>query len=869
MKPVPDGPPSYDSVESMDSNESRPAPPIQRNSNSSVLRGKPSKKSVAYKPSQAQQAQIDLLDKTDVTALTAISSHSQTEYFDVLPSFQMFQSILKRDNAQFDENLVVCPPVYGDVTTTSPNPPSLNTVSSHDSNSSLGQSNSQTISHPTSIDDMLNQVNSRVEEYNLMNNEDDDLIRITDEIVHEHNRNVEITEHSYGYSPLDKIDKLPTSRSSPLDIQIYVTKKVPQPNMKNDLETRLKEYSSGDLVNGYIIITNTSDKPVDFGLFTVSLEGTIKATEPNTQLEHADTHRYNRILMKKFLKMYDFNASYGYTLVPNSSGIEYVAFSEDLNDGTRLGLPTDRILAPLTKYKKFFTFKFPSKLLDNSCPDSLLPHILPPPSMGLDTTCFYNMGSNIELNKALGYGFLNLRGTPLLTRDYSLENVSISYTIEAKFINKVVDHKDHHKQPFTHDNINDPNSDQNYEISKSNQFFLRFIPDLKHQMEYYNQSFNFETYGSIGIDGKLMQQYTSLVTWRSINEHNYAIEKEIDDLLSKQGLSLTELKQKNLFTSNNEVTNKVIQRLNIKDQIHNQLHREYDEIFVYQQQRMLGNKLATDIYGKKKKSFLSSTVKLGKLNLYVKIPDKVISYGAPRLLQRYNDHSTGNSGNSSLDLTPIASNMSDLYNRDEDDLIQSLDMDLLFSPNEAGIKPPPIANIDINVVVWTYSTESPIPFEIGYDFLYTNVDEDDKLTDNAVEITRTNLQNLKDRAYNYLSFLQANDIEISKKSFLYLSSIKTLGIKKDTIQEYFASYSSPILNKESSWILDSSSKELKWRQKISIPIKSINKNNVNLLPTFQSCMVGRMYCLQVVVKYKGHSEGHDNEVKVDIPILIG
>ena len=57
--------------------------------------------------------------------------------------------------------------------------------------------------------------------------------------------------------------------------------------------------------------------------------------------------------MKKFFKMYDLNVSYGYVQVPNSAGIQYEPFSHDTSDGSVIGLPTDRLLQPNIKYKKF------------------------------------------------------------------------------------------------------------------------------------------------------------------------------------------------------------------------------------------------------------------------------------------------------------------------------------------------------------------------------------------------------------------------------------------------------------------------------------------------------------------------------------
>lgn len=78
----------------------------------------------------------------------------------------------------------------------------------------------------------------------------------------------------------------------------------------------------------------------------------MKSTERNANAFDFN-HRYSRILMKKFLKMYDLSASYGYTYVPNSAGIEYEPFTLDELDGCSIGLPDNRILQPKTKYKNF------------------------------------------------------------------------------------------------------------------------------------------------------------------------------------------------------------------------------------------------------------------------------------------------------------------------------------------------------------------------------------------------------------------------------------------------------------------------------------------------------------------------------------
>lgn len=891
------------------------APPITRSSSSSLLRAKPTEKkklNVPYTPSQEQQKHINLLNSSGggIPTLSAVSSGAQTDYFDVLPSFQMFQSILKRDDSQFSENLLVQPPVYGEEsssTSTPPNEPSGSSVET---------------------------VAERLAEYELNEQHSDEDYLFGDEEVqsqadeaHEahqaHEGNHITPNDTYGHTVLDNIDRLPKLNTSPIDIQIFVTKKVPQPNQSNELETRLKEYTSGDFVNGYIVITNKTDAPVDFGLFIVTLEGTIKATERDLSMNELNIHRFKKVLMKKFLKMYDLNASYGYAHVPSSAGIEYEAFRNDTFDGCTIGLPTERILEPHVKYKKFFTFKFPDKLLDNNCIDNLLPHNLPPPSYGLDRTSFYNRGDTIQLNKALGYGFLGLRGTPLLTRDYAFDDISVSYTIEAKFIDKL--DADDQRHPLSHNEINDPNSEANYVISKSNQYFLRFIPDLKEQLEYYKQGIDISTstFGSLGIDGKLFQNYLQLNTWKAINELNYQIEKEIDMRLTRDELTEDELKDKNLLVHTKSVTASTFDQLESKERIARQVYYdggdsyEHNESFYYQDKQMIGTPVSTTVFGKKKKKILSSLVMIGDLRLFVKVPSKTLPYASPKLLMKYNNgggalsedvagigfHSVPSIGSpigspslmpvtSNVDenmLRPISSassasssfNMLDIYNRDPTDILSNVEVELVFDPLSNSVTPPLISSIELNLVLWSFNTEYPLPVAMEYDFFYRDGRPDASAHSEVVddvEITKLNLTFLKEQVGYYIQFLKSNKTFISKNSYLYLKAIKSLGVKKDTIKDFFKTLThsshDSLINSEGGWVIQQlPNQKFKWVKKLSLPLIPINKNSITLVPSFQSCLVGRIYCLQVVVKYKGsggeQNEFADNVVKVDVPVLVG
>lgn len=882
----PDEPPSYNAsvspeltpVPSNPLTQSSP-PPITTQSSSSMIRAgldsKTAKKNVPYTPAKEQQRHIDLLKKSkNVVALTATATGSQTDYFDVLPSFQMFQSILKRDDSQFVEDLVAHPPTYGDTANSSPTPPG-----------GLSPVNPRSWGLDTPL------LDQQLEELRLRDEERDDFMM--EEETPERSTPAEavsVVHESYGHTILDNIDLLPRMPTSPIDIQIYVTKRVPQPHVSNELETRLKEYTSGDLVNGYIIITNTSDKPVDFGLFTVTLEGTVKAAERDLS-SNLHVNNYKKILMKKFLKMYDLNASYGYTHIPNSVGIEYEAHTPDLEDGCLLGLPNERILQPNMKYKKFFTFRFPEKLLDNNCIHDILPHILPPPSLGLDRTCFYNRGETIQLNKILGYGYLNIRGTPILTRDYHFDDISISYTIEAKFIDKL--NTKNQKEPLSQHEINNPDNESDYVIAKSTQFYLRFVPDIQQQMSYYNQSSAADTFGSLGIDGNFYQNYVQSSTWRAIHELNFQLEQEIDSRLSRD--KPTELKDKNLFIGRKETTKATLDHLELKNRLNRQLYvsrgdASQDQQLYYQERRMISNIIPVTIFGKKKKKILSSLVEVGQLRIFVKIPAKRILYTSPKLLMKYNNGSIEDIPSPGVfpprvslpgeeDLRPAMStgNMSLLYNRAQSEYLSAVEVELEFESLDSTTKPPKISNIETNVVAWSYNSEYPLPVQLDYDFFYYSLGLEHP-HDDDVEITRNNLQFLKDQVREYTRFLTANKTFISKHSYLYLKAMKSIGIKKDTIKDYFASYTQNIErilgHDDAGWEVEQlPSKKFRWVKKFSLPLSVVNKNNVTLLPSFQTCLVGRIYCLQVLVRFKGsggeQNEFADNVVKVDVPVLVG
>ena len=896
--PIPKEPPSYeDSEASRSSSPSRVQSPenprkllmkIRSPSTQSLqLAQTTKKKNIPYRPLKEQQTYIDLLGENGINSLTTFSTGTRTEYFDLLPSFQMFQSILKRNDYEFDEDTLGRPPEYGDTATSSPTPPpELSPVNTR-----------------SNIDQILNSVSGRLEGYNIADDEDENegqylfsdnesedglqrsprlrSIASNDHTEHNSRSNSRqpggaVTHESYGHSVLDNIDKLPQARSSPLTIEIYVTKDVPIPNANNEVETKLKEYSCGDVVNGYIIISNTSDRDVDFGLFTVSLECTIKAIYLSS--DPATNKRSHRILLKKLLKMYDLNASYNYGPIPSSAGIQYNLDDVDEVDGTIMGLPNDRILKANLRYKKFITFKFPQMLLDNTCPHNVLRHTMPPPSFGIDNTAFLDRASTITVNKALGYGFLSYRGSPVKVKDYAFDDISVSYTIEAKFIDKK--HAEDQQTPVHAHDINRPDSESKYIISKSSQYFLRFIPDIKTQVDTYSRNyknFRHDTFDTIGIDGMLFRNLVKRSTWNFINFMNSTLEQEIQNALDKREYSSQDIKRKNLFNNLNDSSENVLLRPS-----HTNIHltsQIQDQQNYYMERKMIGIHEPVDIFGKKKKRLLLTMVKIGIATLYAQVPDKLISYGSPRLIQKYNDgvkseaEAPGSSRESFTPLHPVFSNMEELYNRDDDSVLKNVKIEIVFDNLEETARPPSISQIECNIVAWSYRTDYPIPVSFEHDFFYTKPNDSDCIIyADDVENTKVNLLNLKELVNNYIDFLKESKTYITLNTYSYLKGLSKLGVKKDSIKEYFQTIlptTHHLILSEDNWIAHQIEKgKLRWTKEMLVPLRVVNKNNITLPPSFQSCLVGRLYCLQLVVKLKGADEPA-NTLIIDVPVLIG
>ncbi|KAH3903628.1 ubiquitin-ubiquitin ligase BUL2 SCDLUD_001273 [Saccharomycodes ludwigii] len=370
---------------------------------------------------------------------------------DVLPSFHLYNALHRHiPMGNVDSDIVAYPPRYEEPNTTS--------IINYDTNANNAYT-SDTSSTGISIRPRLTRGHSSTD--NISGQPNLHLFRtqyepIIDDID-EDNENIAI----------DRVYSLP-KLSTPIEISIKVTKTPVRPDQKLEEESILKEYTSGDIVNGYVIISNKSTERMKFEMFYVTLEGFTSVLDKKLE----------KRTIKRFLRMVDISASWSYSTIEISSGVEYDPGAIDPDDGCILGLPNNRYLEPGLKYKKYFMFKFPYQLLDVTCKHELSTHTQVPPSFGIDSYALNGKYSNIGVNPMLGYGHLGTKGSPILTLDLAPASVATHYSIDAKLVGKEPATSSLHLGPDANGNNNNSNNSCNKKLflMKDAHYNLRFIP---------------------------------------------------------------------------------------------------------------------------------------------------------------------------------------------------------------------------------------------------------------------------------------------------------------------------------------------------------------------------------------------------------
>ncbi|KAM9931416.1 hypothetical protein OXX80_008933 [Metschnikowia pulcherrima] len=337
----------------------------------------------------------------------ASPAHEEVPIWNILPSYQLYESTFAKSMNPSVENFEGEPPVYED---SPPNPESPGASTDY-----FGRQ-----ANPSNTGSAFRTPEPRWEN--------------------------SILAHSHRMKHVDEFNK---SIADKLKIDIVLTKKPGQkgrvPDMYNPLEM---EFSQGDSIHGHVVVMNTCTEPLSFDMFSVVFEGRISVNNNDA------TSGTRPLLFYKFLNMFDYNASWTPVFFEDYSPENPDCI--DPVDGTTLQFPFERHLMPGVAYKKFFSFTIPAKLLDCACEIHEIPHhCLLFPSIGLDKNVFLQRMRKLRetplksertpfattsSSKKQGLSSSNpapkKKAPNLITRDYGFPDTSISYSVETKVIGK-------------------------------------------------------------------------------------------------------------------------------------------------------------------------------------------------------------------------------------------------------------------------------------------------------------------------------------------------------------------------------------------------------------------------------------------------
>mgnify|MGYP001176702946 FL=1 len=766
---------------------------------------------------------------------------------DVLPSFQFYDSIVKflpddkdedLDNCDIEDNILLEPLAVGEETTDVLNPPEYNSLTA---------------------------------------------VNFTPQASHQ-SVNSE-NQHDGLRFEVDKIHELPKRLYPGLDIRITLTKNTVKPNTPLEKEISLREFSSGELISGYFVLTNRTDTKIKFDGFYVSFEGSV-------QVRNSSTHRVTKM---KILKTHDLSATWSYSHVEMSSGVGYRPGGVDEVDKSRLGLPNDKVIEPKTTYKKYFCFKIPSEILDINCKHQIPQHLALPPTFGYDVTDKNN--SNLECNPLLGYGLNGIRGSAVICPDLALygsevsaelkkhvssshghylkslragfdnEYSSIQYSINCRMVKKSMEHNQHY-------------------ILNDTSHSIRIIPNALSSNNKYKYTEGKTSEIDINEFKKNLNNFNSNITRRCENLDillkklkNWDDDTFCKDDLNIQNQDIIENKQsKEISDSNLSFRNLGLQRdgplINnsgsVADDPNKQKHEVIKEFkFDFKKKQSgsfdkLNDFFALNSQDKhvQSESFVSGIMKIStsfEKNL------KVLPYHTNKSIEDYNKREKKSNINKKIWDEVVDPK---LPTTKEDYILKSLPVDIELSNHGVSDYKPQIKSIKTLLVAVTAFTEKELPILVdGGVYLkekhflkqivqnckihYKTLKENKK----EYEIYKERLHKLCARFEVPLDSVRFENL-ISKNTQNDIDSFSTLNFEEFPIDNIFKNTNTENLQ----WVKKSDNT---MGCKLNVNLEYKERQNMVILPSFDNCIISRFYYLKIDIRFD-HCEKMELKVPIDV-----
>lgn len=761
---------------------------------------------------------------------------------DVLPSFQFYESIVKflpndkdedLDNCDLEDNVLLQPLAVGEESTDALNPPEYNSLTAENFT-------------PSS------------------NGEENDGMRFE----------------------VDKIHELSKLVYPGLDISIILTKNTVKPNTPLEKETSLREFSSGELISGYFLLTNRTNNSIKFDGFYVSFEGMV-------QVRNRSTHKVTKM---KILKTHDLSATWSYSHVEMSSGVGYRPGGVDEVDNSRLGLPNNKVIEPQTAYKKYFCFKIPSEILDINCKHQIPQHLALPPTFGFDVTDKNN--ANLKCNPLLGYGVNGIRGSAVLCPDlasygsgvsaelkkhvgfshgnylktlkagFDNEYSCIQYSINCRLVKNSIEHNQHFILNDTCHNIRIiPNS-----LSSNNKF--RYTEGKTSEIDIKEFDKNLSNFNS-NVSRRCENLDTlvkKLKNWEDDNifcredlniQNQDIIEKKQYRETSDSKLSFKDLGlQRDAHISKNDAP--------IFEDVSKQKYEAIQRFSFDLKKKQSGSfdkindffAMATHDKNVHAESFVNGIIKVAcffERNL------KVLPYHTNKSIENYNKREKKSNINKKIWDEVVDQK---LPTEKEDYILKKLPLRIEVENFSHINYKPQVKSVKTTLVGVTAFTERELPILVdGGVYL-----KEKKFLEQIVQNCKIYYKNIKENKKEYESHKErlhrlCNKFDvpldtvrfenlISKMTQSDVESFSTLNFEEFPIDNIFKSTNIENI----SW---SKMSDKKTECELEVNVEYKDKQNVVILPSFDSCIISRFYYLKVDIKFD-----HCDKVSLKVPIDV-
>lgn len=621
----------------------------------------------------------------------------------------------------------------------------------------------------------------------------------------------------------------------PLTIQIVLTKSAPRVGLIPERENPLRQYKPGDVIHGYILIENKSEEAIPFEMLLVSLEGELTVSNPSKQGE---------LIRKSFLKTYDLSACFHYGCIDLVSQGITLQTRVDKSDNSYVGFDNDRMIFPNKRHKKFFSFKLPRYLLDTSCVDQLPSHLKLPPSFGVDNSSFDNMAKYIKTDPIQGYGRLDRYGSPIKTIDFANDGQSVSYFVNVQFIGRNLEF---YKKFYTHETSHE----YDFIFLKNVEYNFRIDTSSAHNLE--DLTNEISTYQQIKIIENLVtDKLNEIIERKNLKQVGISDPRKQDEIIFSNTSNNKKNQQLNhynddSYNNNNNIINSLIPVLS---------DTKTSTIDMTGFSRTRTTKIVKDIFNKVEGD-LTVRISINKHALIRSTKPKQLQLASLKTSSRSNSSISLKSMNlpksppsfaslTSPQLTPTSSMESFLPKINEKEFLY-IYLSFKVPETKKNSKPnlPSSIVITPNLKIYNIQSSYPIPITFDNNFIFNG------------GLDANNLQNIRKKFSFYYhqlcDILKELEKGLARSLYNKINGLSRMFCSEQQIKKFFESQTIDLHNQ---WKFNQ--EENIYECEFKIPLIVDNKSDKILsyciVPSFQECLLSRLYGVEVEVGIKKAKE---------------